>query len=432
MPYRRRTETMHRRGADSCKRTPTVNQELSTEYFLYYILTAKEQHLPSMGRPPLPSPWSPFAPTGRARRSRSTERTSEIQMISPLQQDAALLQSAVNQTREAVLITEGEPLEKPGPKITYVNPAFTDITGYEPEDVIGDTPRILQGPETEPWVIDRLRNRLKRGLRFEGEAINYRKDGTPYVNHWSIAPVQDDDGRITNWVSVQRDVTDQRRMNERLLRAQEKERYQMAQRMHDEIGGMLASLQMTVDRAKSQVQDATGNDEDVRMLCDEVESQIEEISTVVRLLTGQASPRLLNDYGLSKAITKLVETFKETENLDIELHNEIDAGERFPSLLEKIVYRVLREALVNVVRHADTDRAQVVLNKSEERLRLHIIDYGEGFSPPTALNDTENLGLAGIRERVQRLNGTFTLNTAEGEGTRITITLPLSLVSDLK
>lgn len=347
-------------------------------------------------------------------------------MLSPPQQSAPLLQSAVEQAKEAVLITEAEPLKKPGPRITYVNPAFTEITGYESEEVIGKTPRILQGPETEPWVIQRLRRRLGQGRSFEGEAINYRKDGTPYVNQWSIAPVENDSGRITHWVSVQRDVTDQRRMSERLLSAQEKERQQMARRMHDEIGGLLASLQMTVDRAKCELQDSGVG---ITELCDEVESQIEEISTVVRLLTGQASPRLLDDYGLSQAIPKLVETFEETENLYIELHNEIDPGERFPSLLEKVIYRVLREALVNVVRHAGTDQAQVILNKSERRLRLHIIDHGEGFSPSATLDDTGKLGLAGIRERVQRLNGTFSLNTAEGEGTRISITLPLSLLS---
>jgi len=351
-------------------------------------------------------------------------------MLSPHQENAPLLQSAIEQTKEAVLITEGEPLEKPGPRITYVNPAFTEITGYTSEEIIGETPRILQGPETEPWVIERLRQRLKRGLRFEGEAINYRKDGTPYVNQWSIAPVEDDHGQITHWVSVQRDITDQRRMNERLLSAQEKERHQMAQRMHDEIGGMLTSLQMTVDRAKGRIQEVSN--EDVSTLYTDVESQIEDISTVVRLLTGEASPRLLEDYGLSKAVSKLAETFEHTKGLSITLHNEIDPGERFPSLLEKVVYRVLREALANVVRHADTNTAQVILNKSERRLRLHIIDDGDGFAPSSTLDDTETLGLAGIRERVEQLNGTFSLNTAEGEGTRITITLPISLLSPSK
>lgn len=345
-------------------------------------------------------------------------------MRSPPQERAPLLQSAVDQTKEAVLITEAAPLEKPGPRITYVNPAFTKITGYESEEVIGRTPRILQGPDTEPWVLQRLRRCLEEGRRFEGEAINYRKDGTPYVNQWSIAPVKNEDGRITHWVSVQRDITDQRRMNERLLSAQEEERQQMARRMHDEIGGMLTSLQMAVDRAKGHVQAAT--DDDVNALCEEVESQIEEISAVVRSLTGQASPRLLEDYGLSEALAKFVETFEETEDLDIDLHNEIEAGERLPALLEKVVYRVLREALLNIVRRSGPDQAQVILNKTDRRLRLHVIDNGDDDAPDS--EDPDSLGLAGIRERVQQLNGSFSL-TATGEaGTRMTVTLPLSLV----
>lgn len=340
---------------------------------------------------------------------------------------APLLQSAVEQATEAVLITEGAPLDAPGPRIQYVNPAFTDITGYAPEEVIGKTPRLLQGPDTEPWVLQTMRRRLEEGRPFEGEAVNYRKDGTPYVNHWSAAPVRNDDGTITHWVSVQRDVTEERRMAERLLKVQEEERHRIAQQMHDEIGGLLTSLQMVVDRAKVEVDEMTeGN---VPEACSDVESRIAHLSKVVRGLTGQASPRLLEDYGLTEAVSRLVTTVEEAEDIDIMLHNEIAADERLSSLLERVVYRVLREALANVCRHAQTDRAQVIINKRERKLRLHVIDHGRGFTPSDALNDQDKLGLTGIRERVEQLNGSFTLSTAPGEGTRLTITLPLSLVT---
>jgi len=338
-----------------------------------------------------------------------------------------LLQSAVEQTQEAVLITEGAPLDEPGPRIQYVNPAFTDITGYASEEVIGKTPRLLQGPDTEPWVLRTMRQRLEAGRPFEGEAINYRKDGTPYVNHWSAAPVRSDDGTITHWVSVQRDVTEERRMTERLLTVQEEERHRIAQQMHDEIGGLLTSLQMLVDRAKVEMDKMTEGD--LPEACHDVESRIDHLSKVVRSLTGQESPRLLEDYGLTEAVSRLVTTVEDTEDIDSILHNELGTDERLSSLLERVVYRVLREALTNVCRHARTDRAQVLINKRERKLRLHIIDHGKGFSASDELNDRDKLGLTGIRERVEQLNGSFTLSTAPGEGTRLTITLPLSLVS---
>lgn len=340
-------------------------------------------------------------------------------------QRASLLQAAVEETTEGILITEGSPLEEPGPQITYVNPAFTEITGYEPEEVIGKTPRVLQGPATEPWVLQSMRKHLEQGSPFEGEAINYRKDGTPYVNHWSIAPVHNRDGTITHWVSVQRDVTEQRRMGERLLEAQEKERRNIARKMHDEMGGLLTSLQMSLDRLRLEVDSTEAPSE----LFHTVETQINSLSKVVRTLTGQFSSRVLNDYGLSEAVTRLIETFEERRALDIELHNEIETGERLSPLIERIVYRVLREALNNVVRHAQTEKAEVVLNKTHSRLRLHVIDHGKGFDSSNELRKDDNYGLSGMIERVERLNGSFSINTAPGEGTRLSITLPLTLVS---
>ncbi len=335
-----------------------------------------------------------------------------------------LLESVIKQTTQAVLITEGR-LEKPGPQIIYVNAAFTEITGYEPHEVVGKTPRILQGPETEPWVLDQLRKRLKQGLSFEGEAINYRKDGSPYVNHWSIAPVHNEAGTITHWVSVQRDVTERRRMNERLMQVQEKERQRLAERMHDQLGGLLTSLQMEIDQARTRVDDATlAND-----LFGPLEEQIDSISHVVRNLTQEESPHLLEDYGLSEALSRLVGALEEREGLEIAFHNELGNDERLSSLLERVVYRVLREGLLNVAHHAQTDSAQVILNKTNRKLRLHIIDHGTGFDTTEQLSDDENYGLAGIRERVEQLNGSFTISTAPGVGTRLTITLPLSLVA---
>lgn len=113
----------------------------------------------------------------------------------------------------------------------YVPPAFTDV--------IGKTPRLLQGPETELWILQAMWRPLEEDRPFEGEAINYRKDGTPYVHHWSTAPVRNDNGTITHWVSVQRDVTEERRMAERLRKVQGEERHCIAQKMHDELGASL-------------------------------------------------------------------------------------------------------------------------------------------------------------------------------------------------
>ena len=136
-----------------------------------------------------------------------------------------LLGAAVQHASEAMVITTSD-LEAPGPKILFVNPTFTELTGYEADEAIGQSPRILQGPKTERATMKRLKLTLARGDVFHGEAINYRKDGSEYLSEWDIAPIRDEENRVTHYISMQRDVTAKRAM-ERALRASE-ERYALA------------------------------------------------------------------------------------------------------------------------------------------------------------------------------------------------------------
>ncbi|MFO8098388.1 MAG: PAS domain S-box protein [Salinibacter sp.] len=132
------------------------------------------------------------------------------------EQRLRVLSEAIEQASESVLITEAAPLDPPGPRITYVNAAFEEMTGYAQEEIQGRTPRLLQGEKTDRDVLDSIRAALEAGETWAGEAINYRKDGTPYRVQWNLAPVRGTDGTIEHWVSVQRDVTEERRRDERL------------------------------------------------------------------------------------------------------------------------------------------------------------------------------------------------------------------------
>ena len=87
--------------------------------------------------------------------------------------------------------------------IIYANAAFRRLTGYAASEVIGQTPRILQGPATDPDVISRLSAALRAGVKFEGRAINYRKDGTPFIMHWRVVPIRIL-GVIKAWLAIQR------------------------------------------------------------------------------------------------------------------------------------------------------------------------------------------------------------------------------------
>ena len=119
---------------------------------------------------------------------------------------AALLEAAVAQSFNAVLITDAN-LADGGPRIEYCNPAFCDMTGYTQAELLGQSPRVLQGPDTDPAVLQRLRQCLQEGRYFQGATVNYRKDGTPYHVEWNISPVRDEAGHVCRFVSVQQNIT---------------------------------------------------------------------------------------------------------------------------------------------------------------------------------------------------------------------------------
>jgi PAS domain S-box-containing protein len=121
-----------------------------------------------------------------------------------------LVEAAIRNDYDSILITEME-LDNPGPIIVYVNDGFTKMTGYSRDEAIGKTPRILQGPKTDRAVLDKLKYSLINGKSFFGQTINYRKDGSEFVNQWDIHPLVDEKGNITHWVSYQHDITDRKR-----------------------------------------------------------------------------------------------------------------------------------------------------------------------------------------------------------------------------
>ncbi len=153
---------------------------------------------------------------------RTSELRNEIAERVRAEESLRLLGSAVEQSKESIVITDAE-LDLPGPKIIFVNRAFTQMTGYTAEEAIGKTPRILQGPRTDKTVLNRLRKNLEHGEVFAGEAIQYRKDGTEYDQEWQIAPLRNASGKITHFVAIQHDITGRKRLEAQLFQSQKME-----------------------------------------------------------------------------------------------------------------------------------------------------------------------------------------------------------------
>lgn len=117
---------------------------------------------------------------------------------------------------EPVLVTRAD-LASPGPTIVAASRGLEMLTQYPAAELIGRNPRLFQGPLTDRAVLDRLRRSCELGERFVGEAVNYRRDGSPYMVQWTIDPLHNDHGRTTHFLSIQQDVTAQHQFAEEWL-----------------------------------------------------------------------------------------------------------------------------------------------------------------------------------------------------------------------
>ncbi|MEB3219201.1 MAG: response regulator [Nostocales cyanobacterium 94392] len=133
-----------------------------------------------------------------------------------------LLESVVVNANDAIVITEAEPHQTPyGPKIVYVNEAFTRMTGYESQEVIGKTPRMLQGLKTDVNELAKIRQALDTWQSVNNvEVINYRKDRTEYWVEMNIVPIADKNGWFTHWMSIERDISDRKLSEQELLESE--------------------------------------------------------------------------------------------------------------------------------------------------------------------------------------------------------------------
>ena len=162
----------------------------------------------------------PVSVTVQTMRSETVEVLGRLLMVTDLSAEAAvrdrlrLLESAVERLNDIVVITEAEPLDEPGPRMVFVNDAFTRITGYTREQALGRSPRMLQSEHTDRAELDRLRQALQQHQSLRCELSNRHAAGHEVWIEMAIEPLFDANGRCTHFVSVQRDVTERRRLED--------------------------------------------------------------------------------------------------------------------------------------------------------------------------------------------------------------------------
>jgi PAS domain S-box-containing protein len=279
----------------------------------------------------------------------------------------------------------------------------------------------------EAWPATRAQQGELIGGNDAIEARATALDGTTLELSFTAGPIRNASGRITGTVTTARDIRARRVMEierERLLRerqelleavvrAQEEERRHLARELHDEIGQALTGLQLQLA--------AFARGQDGRAAALEAEQIVRDLTARVSTLSVDLRPSALDTLGVLPALLSHVERFQARTGLRIDLrHDGLDR--RFPPPVEITAYRVVQEALTNIVRHSGARGATVQLLADDGTLTLAVRDDGRGFDLHASRRTG---GLSGMRERVELLGGTLTIDTAPDEGTLITAELPL-------
>ena len=319
--------------------------------------------------------------------------------------DPEVLRAAVEASGEAIMITSAE-LDEPGPRIEYVNPAFTRMTGYEAHEVLGRTPRLLQGPGTERTVLDRMRSALAAGEAFQAEAVNYRKDGTSHVVEWLITPVRETDGRITRWVSAQRDVTERHAYEERQAL--------MVRELHHRVKNTLATVQAVLN---ATVRSSLTIPEFTRALS----GRIASLARTHALITEDIAQAASFD-GLLRAE---LEPYDERRRLTLEGPKVV-----LPSELAVPVGMALHELTTNALRHGSlvdpNGRLHVTWWVEDDTAgRALRWDWAEHDGPPAEHPTREGFGHRLLNKVLAAQTGADVDVAFESDGLRVSIRMPL-------
>jgi PAS domain S-box-containing protein len=363
-----------------------------------------------------------------------------------LRESQQLLNKTFASLRDSLLIIAAE-----SRIIVDCNPVTSKLFGYTREEIVGQSVRLLH---VDDEAFEKFRDLAMRAIEESGylriPAFQMRrKDGEVFATQHMVMPLYNEEGKLASWVSVIRDITQEKRTEEKLEQYRRKlrklaaeltvvesrERRQIAAELHENLGQLLATAKMKLAPMRSLAPDAR-----LESGMAEVQNLVEEALQQTRSLTYQLSSPILYQLGLEAALKWLAENMAGQYGYRVAFTRFGESG----ALLEEssvFLFSAVRELLVNVAKHAAASDVAVRLRWLDDCVEVLVKDNGKGFRR-TGLSDFSDLktdvseskdgfGLFNIQERVSDLGGRVWLRTEPQHGTAVKIHLPLDRALDM-
>lgn len=380
----------------------------------------------------------------------------EITEIKEVQKKARLMEAAIENAHDGVIITTADVNE---PQILYVNDAVQRMSGYEKEELIGKTPRILQGGGTDKQTLEKLKGALKQGKSFNGELRNYTKDGISYWLDISIVPVKDDDGRVTHFAAIERDITGRmafekemqinREAAEVANRAKDDFLANMSHELRTPMNGIIGLsdllMEMDVGHEKNELVEAINTSSRNLLIL------LNDILDLSKIEAGELTLENI-PYGVRRTVTQAVDLLKPiASRKGVVLESAIN-----PIVPEKIIgdparlQQIMNNLISNAIKFTEAGHVRIDVTTARDHvgdpeLHIRVEDSGIGiaedkreliFQKFTQADVSTarkyggtGLGLCITKELIEMMGGEISFDSVEGKGTTFYVKIPIEIVS---
>jgi PAS domain S-box-containing protein len=346
--------------------------------------------------------------------------------------------------------------------ITSWNAGAERLFGYTADEAIGQHISLIipaNRRNEETVIIERIR----KGERIEHfDTVRVRKDKTSLDISLTISPVRDASGKIIGASKIARNITERKRIERelresedryrtladaldtqvqfrtqelerrnselrdlsgRLLESQDLERRHIARELHDSAGQTLAALGMSLARL---AKNAGNNPDQFAKDVDDAEALVQHLTQEIRTTSYLLHPPMLDEVGISSALSWYVQGLTERSSLQIDLKVSENMG-RLPSEMELLIFRLVQESLTNIHRHSGSKSASIQIARDGEAVSIEVEDQGKGMSREKLAEIQSRgagVGIRGMHERVRQFRGNMQIESS-GSGTRILVSIPI-------
>ncbi len=329
--------------------------------------------------------------------------------------------------------------------VLYMSKKFSNLLGLDKKEIRGSIEHLLTQKEGQQQNLKDLFQSTRQKM-WVGEVELTTKENKKLWLEITLIPTNQGQGKqslflLGNNVTKRKEIQDeidrvqqidyenlvqlQKDQASQIVEAQEEERKRIAKDIHDGIGQILTALKFSVESINLE------NRENSAKKLQDLKVVFGQLIKDVRAVTFSLTPPELSDHGIAPALKKMTEEISKLSGKNIFFENKTDFQKRFDSLTETNLYRVAQEAVNNSLKYANSTFVLVSVSHTKDLLSIVIDDNGAGFDVDAVENSEKGLGMGlfFMKERVNYVDGRLFVNSTKGEGTRITINIPLSNIT---